>query len=167
METQILNIEQEFFDFISSTSGEVVMVVPGTDGRILLMTKAFYPPGVYRLPTGKLREGEAPEDGLRRELFEETGFVLPIDRELGALNYVLRCGDSETTLTSYVFLLEKTDEEPQSSDPGESITGFACATPGELRNIAEQLRNLEPKWSDWGRFRSIAHYYVADALGYS
>ena len=40
---------------------EVVMVVPRPGGKVLLHTKSFYPPGTYRLPTGRLRLGESPE----------------------------------------------------------------------------------------------------------
>src|SRR5512138_2594695 len=45
---------------------EVVMVVPDEQGHIWLHTKAFYPQGIYRLMTGGLDPGEAPQRALQR-----------------------------------------------------------------------------------------------------
>ncbi len=50
--------------------------------EVIVIAKHFYPPGMYRAPSGGLRPGESIEDGFAREVFEETGTVARIERFL-------------------------------------------------------------------------------------
>ncbi len=43
------------------------------DGRIVVIAKHSYPPGLYRAPSGGLRPREDAVDGIHREALEETG----------------------------------------------------------------------------------------------
>ena len=43
------------------------------DGRLLLARNAAWPMKFYGLITGFMEAGETPEDGIRREILEETG----------------------------------------------------------------------------------------------
>ncbi|MDO8586850.1 MAG: NUDIX hydrolase [Armatimonadota bacterium] len=162
-----LDIGQGFRDYLTRrmeekrVCGEVVMVVPRPTEAVLVMTKAFYPEGVYRLPSGGIHRGEQVEDALNRELLEETGFALPVDRFLARLDYLLRCENREISFSSYMYLMQPTDETPRCSDAEEQITGFRDVPIAQLAVIAEQLRSLPGRWQDWGRFRAIAHGYVA------
>ncbi|MDO8684795.1 MAG: NUDIX hydrolase [Armatimonadota bacterium] len=163
-----LEVGQEFFDFIKlgkemkRTHAEVVMVIPRPDGQVLLMTKSFYPQSVYRLPSGGIHIDESAEDGLRRELMEETCLDLPVDKFLGELNYLFRCGNQAATFASYIYLMEPTSEEPNCADADEQITDFRYVPISDLPSIANHLRSLPGKWADWGRFRAIAHDFVAE-----
>jgi ADP-ribose pyrophosphatase YjhB (NUDIX family) len=57
------------------------------DGRVLLGRRVFAPAkGLWDLPGGFLHEGELPEDGLRRELREETGLEVEPVEWVGAWN---------------------------------------------------------------------------------
>ena len=51
----------------------VVGVFQDPDGRLLLLRHFWHVHGGWALPGGFLRHGEAPEEGLSRELHEETG----------------------------------------------------------------------------------------------
>src|SRR5689334_2752741 len=62
--------------------GEVCMVIRRKNGRILTMTKTFYPKGTYRLPTGGINHGESIFNALLRETQEETGLVVEVKRFL-------------------------------------------------------------------------------------
>jgi ADP-ribose pyrophosphatase len=57
---------------------DAVAVVPLTrDGRVVLVGQYRYPHGKthWEIPAGRLVDGEPPEEGARRELREETGYV--------------------------------------------------------------------------------------------
>lgn len=127
------------------------------------MTKEFYPEGVFRLPTGKLHRAERPEDGIRRELLEETGFELPAT-PIGAITYRFESDHRNSMLASHIYKVEPTDEVPFCQDSDEGICGFGYASREELRMMAAQLRSLSGRWKDWGRFRAIVHDVVADIL---
>ena len=159
-----LTVGPEFFDSIGRTEAEVVMAVTNPEGRILLMTKAFYLEDVYRIPTGKLKNSEDPDAALRRELMEETGFELNEHRPLGVIGYTFHCGEDSRAFTSHVYLIPA-QGEPQSQDEGEQIAGFRWVPVSDLPAIANQLRSLPDSWTDWGRFRAIAHDFVGRVLG--
>lgn len=159
-----LDVGHDFFHFISRTAAEVVMVVRRLDGGILLSTKAFYPTEVYRLPTGKLNEGEDPEEGFRRELMEETAYRPGVYENLGNLNYVFHSDDELSAFRSHVYLVSDAKGDPKSLDEDEQVTGFRWVSADELSLVAERLQNLPSPWHDWGRFRSIAHDFVVSKL---
>ena len=49
----------------------------------VLCVQRNYPPYGWTTPGGRLEEREAPEDGVVREVFEETGFHVVVERLLG------------------------------------------------------------------------------------
>jgi len=143
---------------------EVVIVAPRPGGKVLLHTKSFYPPGTYRLPTGKMQAGERPEEAFHREFREELGIEGRIDRLLGVIHCRLASGSDAIGFTSYVHLACESSEEPRPADGAEQITGFIEVPASDLRSAADRLRNLPSNWRDWGRFRAIAHDFAADEL---
>ena len=156
-----LTVGERFFDFISKkrrkSPGEVVMVIRRPGGKVLLHTKDFYPNGVFRLPSGTMKRGELPEESFKRELCEETGFDVGIDRILGTVHFMFEYGDKRVDYFSYIILSNEAVGEPKPEDGDEGITEYLEIDPCDLGNIAEQLRCLTGDWSDWGRFRAPAH----------
>ncbi|MFF7010394.1 NUDIX domain-containing protein [Streptomyces fimicarius] len=59
-------------------SVSVAGVVVREDGRVLTIKLADN--GTWEPPGGVLELAEAPEDGVRREVFEETGVKVEVDR---------------------------------------------------------------------------------------
>jgi 8-oxo-dGTP pyrophosphatase MutT (NUDIX family) len=156
-----LDVGETFFEEMERKSrespGEVVMVIPRPDGKLLLSTKDFYLPGVYRLPSGQIKRGENPADALEREVFEETGLLVGAARELDAVHFMIQHEGRRIDYISYLILTTETVDEPSSRDPAERITGFEEVEPCGLQEIARILRHLPGSWHDWGRFRAIAH----------
>jgi 8-oxo-dGTP pyrophosphatase MutT (NUDIX family) len=56
----------------------VIMIVYDDDGRVLLGRRTDT--GRWALPSGILEPGEQPADGAAREVLEETGVVMAVDR---------------------------------------------------------------------------------------
>jgi len=143
------------------------MVIPRPGGRILLCSKSFYPAEIYRLPTGGIKPGETPEQAFIRECREETGLECQIHSYLGRIDYILARCEERRPFASHVFLAQPTSEKICPQDGGEQFSGWREVEPRFLYEAAAQLEGLvltRPEWGDWGRFRSIAHKFVAEKL---
>ena len=164
----IMKIELEVGDeFIGKETQVryVVMVIPRPGGNVLLMTKSMYPAGVYRLPSGKIHEGETPEEALVREGYEETGFDLHCDEILETITFLFKNRGRTLAWESYIILTNEQAGEPQVQDLDERITDFREVSPCDLNKIADQLESLPPgHWRDWGRFRAVEHRIVYKKL---
>jgi len=141
--------------------GEVVLVLERPDDGIWLHTKGFYPPGTWRLPTGGLKHGEAPDVGYVRELAEETGIVpAPPPRRLAVVRYAATTGE-RYAFASYLYRVPGVGEPPRAADASEDITGWRAVPPAELDRVAADLRRLPDGWRPWGEFRAVAHEVLA------
>lgn len=148
--------------------GEVVLVIQRTSQEILLHTKSFYPPGVYRLPSGGVSWGEAVSDAWRREVYEETGFTARNERLLGLVSYEFVGDGRVIPFVSYVFMLAGVEGAPSAQDANEQIASFCWLATAELPAVAAKLRSLpedSPGRQDWGRFRALVHDFVAQRMG--
>jgi len=171
-QNHIMEVSQETYDYwvlkLStgpvSCRGEVIMVIVRPGGKVLLHTKDFYPPGVYRLLTGRVLWQEQVEETLHREVAEETGLEVSVERFLGVIEYEFCCKENRIPFVSYIFQLQELGGELCCRDRREGIIGFRDATLGELSSVAEQLEHLVPQWRDWGNFRAIAHRFVEEML---
>ncbi|MBE7550523.1 MAG: NUDIX hydrolase [Anaerolineales bacterium] len=146
---------------------EVVMIIPNEQGQLWLHTKDFYPEGVYRLMTGGIDPGEKPDKALLREVKEETGFAVKIDRCLAAVTYTLTATKGTLPFASYVFLTRPTAGQPHPADSRERITHFKAVPVAELLTVVHTLRALTGPFQDWGIFRAIAHQVAYEALNQS
>jgi 8-oxo-dGTP pyrophosphatase MutT (NUDIX family) len=159
-----LHVGENFFQEMSrrlpKSTSEVVMVIRRPGGRALISTKRFYPEGLYRLPTGKIKLGEDPEVAFLREAFEETGFEVIIEQDLGKLDYEFAHKEMTTEYSSHVFVSGETKEPPVPTDEREQITGYREIDLCGLDDLAKELNRLPEPWTDWGRFRAVAHDFV-------
>lgn len=144
--------------------GEVVLVIERPDG-VILHTKDFYPPGIYRLPSGGVKWGESVLSAVHREAREEMGLEIEVERFLGLLEYELRCQQETMPFVSYVFLVRGSGRELAPRDRKERILSFRQVSVAELSAVAESLRALEGDWRDWGEFRAIVHDFVVEMMG--
>jgi 8-oxo-dGTP pyrophosphatase MutT (NUDIX family) len=153
-----------FWEMWKQRQAEVVLVLRRPNGRLILQTKAFYPAGTYRLPTGGIRPGEALLAAVRRETREETGLAAEPVRFLGHLRYRFRRLGAPAERRSYVFLLDAGPGEVRPQDETEQITAFREVSPAELSGVAARLAGMAGEWGVWGRFRALAHEFVAGVL---
>ena len=167
--------EEMVRDFFSDRWGEVVMVIRrAVDGRVWVMTKEGFPRKLYSLPTGGIRRHEAVAEALRRELTEETGFEMQVQRFLAVIRYmpVVASGDPQNVpaFVSFCFLLEEKNGGDPVVSSGEKILDFKTVVPAELGTIARQWRELSGSSDEfhdlaaWGEFRGLVHQVVSEAL---
>jgi 8-oxo-dGTP diphosphatase len=105
---------------------KVTAAVIEEGGRVLIARRkaAGRFGGLWEFPGGKLEPGEAPEAGLRRELFEELGVETRVGEFLGAFPY-----DSSRLsieLLAYRVSIERGELRPVDHDE------IVWAPPGDL-----------------------------------
>lgn len=67
----------------SGRAHDITLFIAKDDGYIFI-AKPFYPPGLFRAPSGGAHVGEDFETGAKREALEETGVEIALER------YILR-----------------------------------------------------------------------------
>jgi ADP-ribose pyrophosphatase YjhB (NUDIX family) len=171
----LADIPDGVFDPLTSTDriGEACMVIRRRSGRLLTFRKDIYPQGVMRLLTGGVRPGERIEDGLLREVAEETSLDVAVRRFLAVIAYRApqTPPDAHAFLT-FAFLLDELGGELAVQDPEERVEAFGEATVAQLYDLAAFLDGLDDRvdreiggnWRAWGAFRAVSHRVVAEQL---
>ncbi|HZQ97346.1 MAG TPA: NUDIX hydrolase [Chloroflexota bacterium] len=94
------------------------------DGRVLLVKRAFEPfKGWWDVPGGFLNAGEHPEEGVRRELREETGLEVEPRRLVGI--YMDTYGDDGDPTLNIYYECAVVGGEPRPADDALEIGWFA------------------------------------------
>lgn len=150
---------------------EVVFAIVRPNGRLLLHTKAYYPPAAWRLPSGSMVRGEGIEQALWREVAEETSLRAEIVRFVAVIDHEIVTLAARHTFRSFLFLLRETGGELKAADAGEEVAAFREIAPADLPAAADALEGLgadpDPAvsaWGDWGRYRAVAHRTLWEAL---
>jgi ADP-ribose pyrophosphatase len=101
------NGRQSTFEIIRHPGGAAVLPVCA-DGRLLLIHQFRPAVGrmVYEIPAGRLEDDESPEDCVRRELAEETGYLAGEFIAIGSLWSAVGFCDERVTLFLAVDLTE-------------------------------------------------------------
>ncbi len=115
-----------------------VSILPLIEKDKIILIKQYRAPvekELWEIPAGKLDNGEAPEEGAKRELEEETGF------KAGKLEQIVEFYKSPGYCTEYMYafratLLEKTK---QRLDDGEIIDQV------KVFSLSESLKMIENK----------------------
>ena len=98
---------QKEFDFIRSTQKngrkhDITLYI-FKDDRIIVIAKPFYPPGLFRAPSGGLNPGESFDDGVAREVLEETGCEIDVRHYLLKTDVSFCCNGNVIEWNSHVF----------------------------------------------------------------
>jgi len=164
----------DLFDPLNRTDryGEVCMVVRRPNGRLLTMTKTFYPRGVSRLPTGGINHSEPILSALLRETLEETSLQVELRRFLAAVAYHTRNAQASPVFYTFAFLLDEVGGTLGTLDEAERVEAFFEVEPSSLPELAARLEQVEDiysteidgRWRDWGYFRAAINRVVWEAL---
>lgn len=143
---------------------EVVFAIQDQNsGRIWVHAKPHYPAHIFRLPSGGVHPAEAIEQALLREVNEETGLAVKVERFVGLVEYQFQRGDSAVQFASYVFHLISPGGSPVIH-ASETISEFRAVLPSQIAQMAVDLRNLIGDRRGWGQWRALAHDVVYEYL---
>jgi 8-oxo-dGTP pyrophosphatase MutT (NUDIX family) len=106
------------------------------------------------------------EEALLREVYEETALPVQIQRFVGLIEYRFHYGGSTVRFASYVFHLYSVGGKPVCHE-GELISEFRAVLPGQILQMAVDLRNLLGNRRAWGQWRALAHDLVYEHLAAS
>ncbi len=148
---------------IPDRDSEIVAAILRPTGKLILITKPFYPTGTYRLPSGGVNIGESIESALHREIYEETGLQAKILRFIAIIHYSAET--AQHRFTSYVFLVKEIGGELACHDLEEQISGFREIAPIELKSIIAHLQGIRGDFEEWAQFRIVAHEVVLKVQG--
>lgn len=101
------------------------------DGKVVVIQKQAHPPKVYRAPGGGVDPSENIEEGIKREMFEETGLKIRIKRYVLRIKVTFTYGGEKRDWTSHVFKTEKTGGSLEPQDKKE-ISEAQTVVPKEL-----------------------------------
>jgi ADP-ribose pyrophosphatase YjhB (NUDIX family) len=127
----------------------VSVLVPSKDGKRVYLVKRAIPPkvGMWALPGGFLEPREGPEAGGIREVKEETGLDVEIERFLAMwpvphVNEIL-----------IFYLAKPTDQVPTPSDETSEVTVFSYDNlPAEIAFVLHKA--VIDRWADGVRAAS-------------
>ncbi|MFQ6007461.1 MAG: NUDIX hydrolase [Candidatus Zixiibacteriota bacterium] len=130
------------------------------DDKIVVIAKHFYPPGLYRPPSGGLRPGEDIHGGIKREAFEETGCKIELERFLlhSEVKFTNRLGVIEWD--TFVFQARYLEGDFKFTDHRE-IREVRLASLDELEKFSSIMRQSTN--GGW-HYRAILHEAVRGLL---
>lgn len=149
----------------SDRRAEVVLVLPRAAGRVLLITKPSYPLNTYRLPTGGVGLQEDVISAANREVLEETGLTLRLDRVVGVVDWTFYYRGEARRFASYLCLFPSSDSPVKATDERENISAYRELPWRELDRVAAHLRHLPVSWASWGQQRATPHEVLMQLLG--
>jgi 8-oxo-dGTP pyrophosphatase MutT (NUDIX family) len=140
---------------------DVTLFILGRDGRIALIRKPHFGPGVWRPPGGGIKRGEGFEAGATREAREETGVAVRLEHYLVDARARFTHDRSVVDWRTHVFLAHTDNETLATQDPDE-IAGVRWGTLDELRGPI-RARLLATERALW-RYRVALHDAALEAL---
>jgi ADP-ribose pyrophosphatase YjhB (NUDIX family) len=110
--------------------------------QLIVIAKHFYPPGLYRAPSGGLHPGEDFESGIAREVREETGCSITLERFLLQTAVTFANAKGSVFWRSFVLLADYEGGDFQYTDKHE-IREVRLADWSEFTSFARIMRSME------------------------
>jgi len=128
--------------------------------HLLVMAKHIYPPGLYRAPSGGLKPGESFDDGIAREIAEELGCRIELDRFLLRTRARFENSGDSVDWRSFVFLAHYVEGDFNYTDHDE-IREVASVPWSDFEKFGRMMRA-----TDLGglHYRALLHETVVELL---
>jgi len=139
----------------------VAGIIP-RDGRVLVLRRAAderFLPGFFDLPGGGLEPGELPEDGVLREVLEETGLPTSVVRILSVRPYTNRPGQNQPILITFLLRLKDAQGHVKLSEEHDE---YRWVERSELDSVFREGQHLQTSDPDLIR-GIIQEYFESDS----
>jgi len=158
---EITEPEHRLATYNPARTHDVTLFILDPAGRLALIRKPHFAPGVWRTPGGGIKPGEDFTAGAEREGYEETGLRVVLDRYLVDARADLLFPGGDVAWRTHVFSARTTDAVLEPQD-GEEIAAARWGTLDELGGpIASRL--LATGHALW-RYRVALHEAAIEAL---
>jgi 8-oxo-dGTP pyrophosphatase MutT (NUDIX family) len=97
---------------------DITLFIRKDDGYIFI-AKEFYPPGLFRAPSGGVHPDEHFIDGAKREAMEETGVEIELERYILRIDACFKSETDKVDWTSYIFTAKHLSGEIDPKDTYE------------------------------------------------
>jgi ADP-ribose pyrophosphatase YjhB (NUDIX family) len=97
---------------------DITLFISKDDGDIFI-SKHFYPPGLYRAPSGGVHPDEDFITGARREALEETGVEIELQKYILRIDVKFQSEDDTINWTSHIFTAKYKGGEIMPQDAHE------------------------------------------------
>lgn len=124
--------EKRLMDW-SSRKVTVDVIIPRSDGKVLLIQRAGRMAGKWALPGGYVSQQHSPAETAIKETQEEVGLTIRLDRQFYTYGAVGR--DPGASNVSVVYLAYPTDDPPVAN-PHE-VLALRCVDAAEARAMVE------------------------------
>ncbi|NOX71169.1 MAG: NUDIX domain-containing protein [Candidatus Micrarchaeota archaeon] len=101
------------------------------DGKLLALKQSISGKEIWDLPGGRLKEGESPKEALIREVKEETGLSVRIEKPAGLWDFKRILDGAEVACITYICRAEG-ELSLQKDDPEEIISGYEWVSKDEF-----------------------------------
>lgn len=126
-----------------------VIELPEAGGHLLLARNAAWPEKMFGLVTGFMEAGETPEDGIRREVAEETSLQVDSVDLVGVYDFQRM---NQVIIAYHVVARGEVTLSPELAEyklvAPEKVK---CWPAGTGQAVADFLRSrgIEPQWLEW------------------
>lgn len=96
---EFTNLEESMVD---GRNSDVTMFIFKGD-KVIVISKPWYPSGLYRAPSGGVRPGENLDEVASREAYEETGAKIKLQRYILRIEVTFSHNQKDVIWTSHIF----------------------------------------------------------------
>ncbi len=126
---------------------DITCFIPKDGGYVTIQKHAYSRTGIYRAPSGGAKDGEPIEEAAKREMKEETGLDIELDRFVLDLTLDVRCAEGIIPWRSLVFLAREVGGEMKPIDTYEIFDVKVSSREELLGDISTLMKH-----SGWGGF---------------
>ena len=126
---------------------DITCFIQQDDGYVVIQKHQYARSGIYRAPSGGAKVGESLYDAALREMYEETGLTIQLERFVLLMHLDVICKDRTIPWRSLVFLATPVGGEMKPIDTREIFDVTVMSRQELLSDVDKKMRE-----SGWGGF---------------